>query len=55
METIASANEDVLIDSLNYKLGNSASYTTDRKSVTFWPSESNIYKQVPGRKSSNFN
>ena len=50
METIASASEDILIDSLSYKLGNSASYITDRKSVTFWPSGSNIYKTSSGTK-----
>ena len=48
METVAAASEDVLIDSLNYKLGNSASYITDRKPVTFWPSGSNIYKPSSG-------
>ena len=50
METIANSQEDVLIDSLSYKLGNSASYITDRKSVTFWPSGSNIYKTSSGTK-----
>ena len=50
METIASASDDVLIDALSYKLGNSASYITDRKSVTFWPSGSNIYATTSGTK-----
>jgi hypothetical protein len=50
METIANSSEDVLIDSLSYKLGNSASYITDRKSSTFWPSGSNIYKPSSGTK-----
>ena len=50
METIANSSEDVLIDALSYKLGNSASYITDRKSVTFWPSGSNIYKTTSGTK-----
>jgi len=50
METIANSSEDVLIDSLSYKIGNSASYITDRKSVTFWPSGSNIYKPSSGTK-----
>ena len=50
MELLASASEDVLIDALSYKLGNSASYITDRKSVTFWPSGSNIYKTTSGTK-----
>ena len=50
MESIANSSEDVLIDSLSYKLGNSASYITDRKSVTFWPSGSNIYTPTSGSK-----
>ena len=50
METIANASEDVLIDSLSYRLGNSASYLTDRKSITFFPSGSNIYTPVTGTK-----
>ena len=50
METIVNGTEDVLIDALSYKLGNSASYINDRKSVTFWPSGSNIYKPESGTK-----
>ena len=50
METITNGAEDVLIDALSYKLGNSASYINDRKSVTFWPSGSNIYKPESGTK-----
>jgi len=50
MEPITNAAEDVLIDALSYKLGNSASYINDRKSVTFWPSGSNIYKPESGTK-----
>ena len=50
METIANSSEDVLLDSLSYKLGNSAQYLTGRKSVTFWPSGSNIYKPSSGTK-----
>ena len=50
METIVNGTEDVLIDALSYKLGNSASYITDRKSVTFFPSGSNIYKPESGTK-----
>ena len=50
METVANASEDVLIEPLSYKLGNSASYITDRKSVTFYPSGSNIYKPTSGTK-----
>jgi hypothetical protein len=50
METIANSSEDVRIDALSYKIGNSASYITDRTSVTFWPSGSNIYKPASGTK-----
>lgn len=50
METLTNGADDVLIDALSYKLGNSASYITDRKSVTFWPSGSNIYKTSSGTK-----
>ena len=50
MESYASSSEDQLIDSLSFKLGNSASYITDRKSVTFWPTGSNIYKTSSGTK-----
>ena len=50
METVINASEDVLIEPLSFKLGNSASYVTDRKSVTFWPSGSNIYKPESGTK-----
>ena len=50
METMTAASGDILIDALSYKLGNSASYITDRKSVTFWPSGSNIYKTTSGTK-----
>ena len=50
MEAVANSVEDVLIDALSFKLSNSASYLTDRKSVTFWPSGSNIYKTNSGTK-----
>ena len=50
MESIANSSEDVLIDALSYKIGNSASYITDRKSVTFFPSGSNIYSTEAGTK-----
>ena len=50
MEGYAASSEDALIDGLSFKLGNSASYITDRKSVTFWPSGSNIYKTSSGTK-----
>ena len=50
METVINASEDVLIDSLSFKLGNSASYITDRKSCTFYATGSNIYKPESGTK-----
>ena len=50
MEAVANSVDDALIDSLSFKLSNSASYITDRKSVTFWPSGSNIYKTTSGTK-----
>ena len=43
MEAYAQSSEDALIDGLSFKLGNSASYITDRKSCTFQASGSNIY------------
>ena len=43
MESCTASAEDALIDGLSFKLGNSASYITDRKSCTFQASGSNIY------------
>ena len=40
METFSP--EDILVDNLSFKLNKGASYITDRRSVTFWPSGSNI-------------
>ena len=50
MEIYSSSVEDQLIDGLSYKLAAGSSYITDRKSVTFYPSGSNIYTQVEGQK-----
>ena len=50
MEAVANSVDDALIDSLSFKLSNSASYLTDRKSVTFWLTGSNIYKTNSGTK-----
>ena len=50
MEAHANAVEDVLVDGLSYKLKNSAKYVTDRKSVTYHPSGSNIYRTSAGTK-----
>ena len=48
METFAP--EDVLIDNLSFKLNKGSSYITDRRSVSFWPSGSNIYKPSSGNR-----
>ena len=48
METFAP--EDILIDNLSFKLNKGSSYVTDRRSVTFWPSGSNIYKPSSGNR-----
>ena len=50
MEIYSSSVEDQLIDGLSYKLAAGSSYITDRKSVTFYPSGSNIYTPVGGTK-----
>ena len=42
METVSNSIEDKLLDGLSYKLDATASYITDRKSVTFFASGSNI-------------
>ena len=48
MEAVANSVDDALIDSLSFKLSNSASYITERESVTCWPTGSNIYKTTSG-------
>ena len=50
MESHANSVEDVLIDGLSFKLKNSAKYVTDRRSVTFHPSGSNVYRTTSGTK-----
>ena len=50
MEAHANAVEDVLVDGLSYKLKNSAKYVTERKSVTYHPSGSNVYSPTSGTK-----
>ena len=42
METFAP--EDILIDNLSFKLNKGSSYILDRRSVSFFPSTSNVYK-----------
>ncbi len=46
LEATTNAIEDYLIDSISFKLQPGASYVTDRRSVTFHPQGSNIYKPV---------
>ena len=43
METHIQATEDALIDSLSFKLPNSANFITERRAVTFFPSGGNSY------------
>ena len=42
--------EDILVDSLSFKLNKGASYITDRRSVRFYPSGSNVYKPTSGNR-----
>ena len=48
METFAP--EDILIDNLSFKLNKGSSYIQDRRSVSFWPTGSNIYKSNSGNR-----
>ena len=41
--------EDILIDNLSFKLNKGSSYITDRRSVSFWPAGSNVYKPSSGK------
>jgi len=50
VEAIANGIEDKLIDGLSFKLNPGASYVVDRRSVTFHPQGSNIYKTSAGTK-----
>ena len=50
VEAMANGIEDKLIDGLSFKLNPGASYVTDRRSVTYHPQGSNIYKPVAGTK-----
>jgi hypothetical protein len=43
MESHVNASEDFLIDGLSFKIGPSASYITQRRSVTFFPQGGNQY------------
>ena len=46
METFAP--EDIRIDNLRFKLNEGSSYITDRRSVSFFPTTSNVYKPSSG-------
>ena len=46
VEAIANGVEDVLIDSLSFKLNPGASYITNRKSVTWWTSGAQSYISI---------
>ena len=48
METFSP--EDISIDNLSFEFNKGASYSTDRRSVTFWPSGSNIYNPSSGNR-----
>ena len=50
LEATTNAIEDHLIDSISFKLAPGASYVTDRRSVSFIPLGSNIYKPQSGTK-----
>ena len=50
MEVYSSSVEDQLIDGLSFKLSPGSSYITDRQSVSFFPSGSNIYTTTAGTK-----
>jgi hypothetical protein len=50
VEAIANGVEDKLIDGLSFKLNPGASYVTERRSVTYHPQGSNIYKPGAGTK-----
>ena len=52
METFSP--EDILIDNLSFKLNKGSSYIIDRRSVSFWPTGSNIYKSNSGNRVLNF-
>ena len=50
MEAISNSIEDKLINSLQFKLKEGASYINDRRSVTFHAAGSNIYSPKSGQK-----
>ena len=48
VEAHAQATEDYLIEGLSYKLAAGASYVTNRRSVSFFPSGSDVYSPSSG-------
>ncbi len=48
MDSIVNSVDDRLVDGLSYKLGNSSSYITDRREVSFFASGSDVYTPVGG-------
>ena len=50
VEAIANGVEDKLIDGLSFKMQPGASYVVDRRSVTYHPQGSNIYRATGGTK-----
>ena len=50
VEAIANGIEDKLIVGLSFKMNPGASYVVDRRSVTYHPQGSNIYKTSSGTK-----
>ena len=50
VEAHANSSEDYLIEGLSYKLSPGASYVTNRRSVSFFPSGSDTYSPSSGSK-----
>ena len=50
VEAMANGVEDKLIDGLSFKMNLGASYVVGRRSVTYHPQGSNIYKSTGGAK-----
>ena len=50
VEAFANSIEDKLVDSLQFKLKEGASYINSRRSVSFYPQGSNIYTSKSGAK-----
>jgi hypothetical protein len=48
MESISNNAEDLLVDSLSFKLPGSGQYVTDRRSVTFHTEGANSYSALNG-------